>query len=147
MDLLKQKVSIINEMKDQERRVDFNENEYWGANFLHGPIWNIFLLHIIAPLKFPMLDQHTARAYNFLTVGILHEIPKDAEKQRYYNENYRPFFEGLAAQCPERKKLDEALMMLGKFLRSPYGKILVKIYRMRALYGTDHEFRVVKKGD
>jgi hypothetical protein len=79
-------------------------------------------LHIIAPQIYPIFDQHVFRAFRFLLSNDVVEIPStNSKKERTYFQDYLPFFNHLAniSNMP-RKKVDEALWVFGKFLKTDY---------------------------
>jgi hypothetical protein len=115
------KMVLINKLKSKFN-FDVFRKEF---NFISGAIWKIFLLHVIAPDKYPIFDQHVYRAFCFLTEGSIKEIPKrNADKERFYFEEYLVFFNELSAKGVSRKKTDEALWAFGKFLKTPYKALL-----------------------
>jgi hypothetical protein len=115
------KISVVNSLREKYSQAIFNSE----FRFIKGAIWRIFLLHLINQNKFPVLDQHVYRAYNFLTKGKIKEIPSsNLAKINYYNNVYINFFNGLVGMGVDRKRLDEALWAFGKYLKTPYSKIL-----------------------
>lgn len=88
-----------------------------------GMIWKIFLLHLWQPEKYPIFDQHVYRAMVYMKTGKLVELKEEeSEKQMKYLKEYLPFYKTLGTY-PERK-LDKALWMFGKFLKSNWRKML-----------------------
>jgi len=83
-----------------------------------GVIWNIFWLHCLKPQLFPIFDQHTYRAYKFITESRIAETAelKDNEKIELYLKNYIHFFSQLGSN--ENRKVDKALFMYGRFLKN-----------------------------
>lgn len=116
------KIEIINELK-----MDFQSKKFNQSFEEVSAIWKIFLLHIITPKEYPILDQHVARAYYFLTGGIIKEIPfSNKNKVIFYYNNYLKFFNEIAQNTKlNRKKIDEALFMFGKFIKT-YPKLFDK---------------------
>ncbi len=114
---IKNKLDTINELK-----VHFNHEKFVSEFKDISAIWQIFLLHIIAPTKYPIFDQHVARSYYYIVENRCREIPfKQTDKLNLYHKKYIAFFDGMAQENP-RKKVDEALWAYGKFLKTNYGK-------------------------
>lgn len=91
-------------------------------------IWRYFLLHIIRPDKYPMLDQYVMRSYYYLKDGNNDPVipSKNSEKEDFYIK-YLDFFNDIVNDVKSdnpRKDLDEALWAFGKFLKSTYRNIL-----------------------
>lgn len=81
-----------------------------------GAIWNIFYLHCLEPEKWPIFDQHTFRAMQYIKTGRIIEIGV-TNKQKYiaYEDEFLPFlrnFEGEGA-----REVDKALFAFGQFLK------------------------------
>jgi hypothetical protein len=88
-----------------------------------GVIWRIFFLHIWQPRKYPIYDQHVHRAMTFLHDGEKKEIPsKNREKIATYLSDYISFHAQF--QDDGNRSVDKALWTFGRFLKSPFGKIL-----------------------
>lgn len=88
-----------------------------------GMIWRIFFLHIWQPQIYPIYDQHVNRAMCFIKYSEIHEIPlKYKLIAQTYVEEYLSFF-NLFPPLGERK-VDKALWAFGKFLKSPYRKMV-----------------------
>lgn len=112
------KLRVINGLKS-EFCLDAFQNEF---HFINGVIWKIYLLHIIAPSKYPIFDQHVCRAFYFISKNQKKEIPeRNKDKEMIYFDEYIDFFNRLSKEI-SRKKLDEALWAFGKFLKTSYGK-------------------------
>jgi hypothetical protein len=92
------------------------EERYLNPKDNGGPIWNIFYLHCQAPSRWPIFDQHTYRAMNYMKNGSIEEIvnTKDFIYMKYKNE-YIPFF--FSFRSFERRKVDKALFTFGKYLK------------------------------
>ena len=89
---------------------------YLNHNASGGAIWNIFYLHCLEPAKWPIFDQHTFRAMQYMKTGRIVEIGS-TNKQKYesYEAEYIPFlrnFEEVSA-----RKIDMALFAFGQFLK------------------------------
>lgn len=118
-----EKLEVINRLKSNFD-IDTFKREFQQVS----AIWKIFLLHAIAPQKYPIFDQHVYRAYYFLRYNTLKEIPSyNPKKEKIYFEEYVPFFDSLSNENGlPRKKLDEALWLFGRFLKTEYGKALTE---------------------
>lgn len=80
-----------------------------------GAIWNIFYMHCIDPDRWPIFDQHTYRAMQFMKTGELKKIPSaKAEVYKSYEQEYVPFVSTLNS---EKRKIDKALFAFGQFLK------------------------------
>lgn len=92
------------------------EKRYLNHKQGGGAIWNIFYLHCLAPLTWPIFDQHTYRAMKYLQTGKIIEIGT-TNKQKYesYIQEYRPFLKSLGQSDP--RKTDKALFAFGQFLK------------------------------
>ena len=112
------KINLLNSLQNNISLNDFFEKLGKG-----GTIWNIFFLHILLPTQYPIFDQHVYRAMVFIKTRKIEEIPNnDKAKQQKYITEYIPFYRDLGA-FPDRK-LDKALWAFGKFLKSPFGKMI-----------------------
>lgn len=124
------KIGVINGLKKNY------DEEIFQANFKDvSSIWKIFLKHIISPEQFPIFDQHVFRSFWFLTTGEIKEIEdvltdaipnshKERAKEDVYNNKYLPFVRQLSKDDVPLKKIDEALMAFGRFLKSDFSKAL-----------------------
>lgn len=124
------KISVINELKK-----NYNE-ETFQANFKDvSTIWKIFLKHIISPEQFPIFDQHVFRSCWYLTTGEIKEIEdvltdaipnslKEWAKEDIYTTKYLPFIRQFSEGDVPLKKIDEALMAFGRFLKNDFSKAL-----------------------
>ncbi|MEK6759026.1 MAG: hypothetical protein AABY51_04580 [Deltaproteobacteria bacterium] len=114
------RIDVINCLKN-----NFSLDKFLGTfDFVNGVIWKIFLLHIICPDSYPIVDQHVYRAYLFISKNQRAEIPNNKrQKEAVYFSEYVPFFNSLSGPNIDisKKKLDEALWAYGKFLKTPYG--------------------------
>ncbi|MBN2211176.1 MAG: hypothetical protein JW709_07245 [Sedimentisphaerales bacterium] len=89
-----------------------------------GAIWRIFFLHICRPDKYPIFDQHVYRAMIYIQKGDIEEIPNgDKRKIAGYLNDYLPFFKTFGPN-PDRR-VDKALWMLGRFLKSPWATMIL----------------------
>ena len=112
------KIHLVNKLKANFNLGTF-ENEFSSIS----AIWKIYLLHLIAPMTFPIFDQHVCRAFYFMTENKLKEIPiTNKRKEKLYFGHYVDFFNNLVDEKMSRKKIDEALWALGKFLKTEYGR-------------------------
>lgn len=117
-------VSRLTQVNNLKTRFDM---PYFKTYFFDiAAIWQIFLLHTIQPLQFPIFDQHVYRAHIFLLDKTITEIPNNqAYKLKYYHKDYLPFFNTLKSEITDLRKIDCALWAFGKFLKTPYAKKLV----------------------
>jgi hypothetical protein len=122
-----QHLNLINRLKSSEQ---INIHSY--LDFINDGVWKIFLLHIIKPEFYPIFDQHTYRAYQYIKTGMILEIPKDKTfMMNFYLDVYVPFihynvFDNNNAEHRRLKirEIDKALFAFGKFLKSPYVSML-----------------------
>ncbi|PIR21162.1 MAG: hypothetical protein COV45_00010 [Deltaproteobacteria bacterium CG11_big_fil_rev_8_21_14_0_20_47_16] len=125
------KLDVINALKQAYDAKIFDE--HFGS--ATGAVWKIFLRHIISPNQFPIFDQHVFRAHYFLVNGIVREVEESLEvipyskqeraKEELYANSYVPFARGLMQGDVPLKKIDECLMMFGKFLKSEFSRALL----------------------
>ncbi|SEW40466.1 hypothetical protein SAMN05428988_5307 [Chitinophaga sp. YR573] len=115
---MQKKILHINHLKEGF------ELEYFTTHFGEiGAIWQIFLLHIIAPHIYPIFDQHVYRACQFLKSRQISEIPKKKVAiLEYYHNEYHPFFKDACKQFKQPRKVDLALKSFGTFLKTHYAK-------------------------
>ncbi|OLS33750.1 hypothetical protein [Bacillus sp. MRMR6] len=109
-------------------------------------VWQIFLLHILKPDYFPIFDQHTYRAYQYLQTGFIRKITELKDLNEFYQTTYLPFIhEKLinTATVEERirkiGRMDRALFAFGKFLKSGYVKLLgptIDFHLFRSLFSS-----------
>lgn len=86
-----------------------------------GAIWRIYWLHLWAPQRFPIYDQHVHRAMAWITQGAPEEVPRrDKAKIRAYLEAYLPFMQRFS-QHPARQ-VDRALWTCGKHMKQFAGQ-------------------------
>jgi hypothetical protein len=119
---LKHLLPHINELKYEFDLESFND--YFGKM---GVIWQIFLLHIIRPKKYPIFDQHVYRAHIFLTEGEIKELTavNNKQKLRYYFDVYQPCFLKTKRETKQTRKIDQAYWAFGKFLQTKYAQELI----------------------
>jgi hypothetical protein len=94
-------------------------------------IWQIYLLHIIKPDFYPIFDQHTYRAYQYIKTGVIREISELVRINNFYIHTYLPFIHEklettftIEERKNEIRKMDRALFAFGKFLKSSYVQLL-----------------------
>lgn len=94
------------------------EKRYLNYREPGGAIWNIFYLHCLLPDKWPIYDQHTYRAMQYIKTGDIIEIGT-THKQKYesYQKEYLPFLKELNITDPLSRRVDKALFTFGKFLK------------------------------
>ena len=93
------------------------QDRYLNYRLPGGAIWNIFYLHCLDHVRWPIFDQHTYRAMNYMTTKIISEIP-ESNRQKYsvYQNEYIPFYGSMhIIGC---RNLDRALFSFGKFLKT-----------------------------
>ena len=83
-----------------------------------------FLLHLLHPGQFPIIDQHTFRAMNWLITTVRPGWQGRRAPRRYDDlKDYTEFFDALFAACQgrdatlSRSELDQGLMVLGQGLK------------------------------
>lgn len=98
---------------------------------LREGVWKIFLLHIIWPDYYPIFDQHTYRAYQYIMTGTIREMKELKDINEFYLDVYIPFIhknlQDIMSKEERRKEIsrvDRALFSFGKFLKSRYAKLL-----------------------
>ncbi|ROT45358.1 hypothetical protein CHR62_08730 [Pusillimonas sp. NJUB218] len=87
-----------------------------GASTNPGALQNIFYLHCLEPEKWPIFDQHTFRAMQYIKTGQIVEIGT-TNKQKYaaYKDEYIPFLRTFGGN--NARKIDRALFAFGQFLK------------------------------
>lgn len=91
-------------------------NRYLNHKQPGGAIWNIFFLHCLDPVTWPIFDQHTFRAMRYLETGRIEELG-GTNRQKYiaYEIGYIPFLKKL--NLGEQRTVDKALFAFGQFLK------------------------------
>jgi hypothetical protein len=110
------KIGLINELKMNWLENKFNES-FGSIN----AIWQIFLMHIIQPTRFPIFDQHVYRAHCYLLDGLASEIPGNNKKKiSYYKTKYVPFYDDFRKKSTghSSKEIDNALWAFGRFIKN-----------------------------
>ncbi|WP_458413044.1 hypothetical protein ACNQFZ_19935 [Schinkia sp. CFF1] len=95
-------------------------------------VWKIYLLHIIRPDYYPIFDQHTYRAYQYIKTGLIREISEIHEDMfDFYLQIYLPFIHSkfdsiltVKEKINKIGKIDRALFTFGKFLNSNFARLL-----------------------
>lgn len=107
---------IINELK-----LNWSETTFIATFGGISTIWQIFLMHVINPSRFPIFDQHVYRAYKYLHTRTISEIASyNPKKMANYTQEYLPFyykFEEKANHYPS-KIIDNALWAFGRFMKA-----------------------------
>jgi hypothetical protein len=81
-----------------------------------GAIWRIYFLHIWAPHRYPIYDQHVHRAMALIETGRSTEIPRgDGAKIAAYLDRFVPFYSTFHGLEPRR--VDKALWACGKYMK------------------------------
>ena len=93
------------------------KDRYLNYRLPGGAIWNIFYLHCLDQERWPIFDQHTYRAMNYITKGTISEIP-ESNRQKYsvYQNEYIPFYSSM--HVITHRKTDRAIFSFGKFLKT-----------------------------
>jgi len=120
-----------NYINDETVYPEVPDNEFL-KDFLYkhgGAIWRIFWLHCNYPDIYPIYDQHVYRAMTYLEKGVITEISGNNKKKVVsYLDEYLSFFKQFQGKGFSVKQIDEALFAFGKFLKSPYGKLVAQRY-------------------
>jgi hypothetical protein len=121
---IKAKLSIINAFK-KNNSIDL---ESFKIEFKKvSAVWQIFLLHIIKPNKYPTYDQHIHRAFLFIhneDWSNIQNTMNNKDKEKFYFDRYLPFIE--AQNIKNLKQLDEAFFAFGQFLKTRNYATLLK---------------------
>lgn len=86
-------------------------------------IWDVFIKHIAKPIEFPLYDQHVFRSYRFHNCVGKNEIKESyPDYKNYFSSIYKSYydkekFEANIQTVKNMKKIDNALMAYGKFLK------------------------------
>jgi len=113
---IKPNLKLINEL---HKNFDIDEFKKTFKNM--GLIYRIFLLHIIKPEVYPILDRNVILSYQYI-----HEQPElrmtNSEKERFYLTSYVNFFNSTvnSGDLKRRKVFDYALWNFGRFLQCFY---------------------------
>jgi hypothetical protein len=85
-----------------------------------GAIWRIYWLHLWAPTKYPIYDQHVHRAMALIETGRPEEIPaSDPAKIKSYLVRYLPFYSQF--RDLDLRRVDKALWSCGKRMKALTG--------------------------
>lgn len=85
-----------------------------------GAIWRIFWLHLWAPDRFPIYDQHVHRAMTWIETGHGSEIPtNDEHKVKSYLDRYISFYSRFTGI--DEREVDKALWACGKAMKALIG--------------------------
>jgi hypothetical protein len=85
-----------------------------------GAIWRIYWLHLWAPQRFPIYDQHVHRAMAWIQAGHNEEIPsRDPAKIASYLTRYLSFYDQFRGI--ESRRVDKALWSCGKRMKALNG--------------------------
>jgi hypothetical protein len=92
------------------------EDRYLCHKESGGAIWNIFYIHCLNPKQWPLYDQHTFRAMQYMKNGQITEIGNN-NKQKFesYTKEYIPFIQSFGDI--DRRQLDKTLFTFGQFLK------------------------------
>ena len=95
-----------------------------------GPIIIFFILHIVKPLVYPIIDQHIVRAFKFFEEGKIHSVSNLKKEELVKNDfaffkDYRQFFMELIDKCglpvndiKSHRNVDKSLWSCGKYLKA-----------------------------
>jgi hypothetical protein len=110
-------VNYIARLKELESLPGETTAEAFLKRFNHGgAIWRIYYLHLWAPDKYPIYDQHVHRAMEMIETGRSAEIPTgDRAKIAAYLTRYIPFYRAFDGLNPRR--VDKALWACGKYMK------------------------------
>lgn len=108
------KIELINQLRSSFDVVTF-EREFGHMSF----VWRKFLMHAIQPSLFPIYDQHSHRAVDFL---LSEQNPRESEA--FYVNKFVTYIEAWKGN-QNYKHVDEALFEFGKFIRSPQARNLL----------------------
>jgi hypothetical protein len=107
-------------------KANFDLNAFKDLFFDISAIWQLFILHIIWPDLYPIFDQHVYRAQLFMETGVIGEIREsNTFKLEHFYKYYLPFYAKFERELGAFRKLDMALWTFGKFLKTPYAKLIV----------------------
>jgi hypothetical protein len=107
------------------RRDRLSEDDFkicTGNVFPTGLVWQVFLFHIAKPHIYPIADQHVFRVF------CLHRDVASPRNWDFYQQ-YREYFGQIAERCgiallPANvhalKRIDNALVVFGKFVKAYY---------------------------
>jgi len=91
------------------------EDRYLNHTNPGGAIWNIFYLHCIDPVTWPIFDQHTYRAMRFMQAGGNEDLGNSRKLIYSQYRTYREFIQEL--KIADSRKVDKALFAFGQFLK------------------------------
>jgi hypothetical protein len=118
-------LSVVNRLKQQSF-----DQEVFDKHFgKMSAIWQIFLLNLIDPRRFPIFDQHVYRTYRFITDRTIVDAVPGTRQQKLelYHGKFIPFFNEIRPSRMPIRRVDNALWTFGRFLKSTYAPILVGI--------------------
>lgn len=95
------------------------DNEVFDNSFGKiSTIWQIFLMHIIQPNRFPIFDQHVYRAYSLLKNGSANELKGTIKRQLALYRDYQSFFDEIQYTSKlSPRSIDKAFWAFGKFIK------------------------------
>lgn len=95
-----------------------------------GPIIIFFILHIVKPLVYPIIDQHVIRSFKYFEEGEIHSVSNLKKEELVKNDfaffkDYRQFFMELIDKCglpvsdiKSHRNVDISLWNCGKYLKA-----------------------------
>jgi hypothetical protein len=111
-----EKIHVINQLESNWDKNLFRTEFKPDKN---GPIWKLFILHVIQPEIFPIFDQHVYRAQHFLQSGKIIELSATHQSRfdLFMNE-YLPVFNAIKTESnASLKEVHEAMWAFGLFLK------------------------------
>ena len=117
-----QKLDIINQLVHEWNEVLFKV--HFGKI---STVWQVFLMHIISPDRFPIFDQHVYRAYSYLTNQGSLALSGNVQNQLLLYKQYQLFFDQIQQDCSSisPRTIDQALWAFGRFIKQlPAGLML-----------------------
>lgn len=131
----KKEVSFLNQVLQHEELVNELKGEFENEKFENtfgrmSAIWQIFLLHIIQPSKYPIFDQHVYRAFRFIQNQDEKSLPftRTAKLKVFYKE-YLPFFLDMKDLADEHDyfEIDKALWAFGRIIKEYPGLMTTQL--------------------
>jgi len=128
-------MNIFRNADDEDEQAEQEFRDVTGLIFAGGTVLRAFLFHICKPWKYPIIDQHSARAADYLTENQysfeIYFKERNLEVNWGLFQTYRLFFFNIVQQCfanigddhrnrqyvESLKQVDNALFAFGKFLK------------------------------
>ncbi|WP_410880782.1 hypothetical protein [Myroides sp. DW712] len=109
------KLSLIQQFKGE----GFDIEDFKIAFGSLSAVWQLFLLHCINPVEYPMYDQHIHRAFCKIHKQAYHHITdriSEKSKLAFYYKEYLGFVK--EHKEFDLRKIDKALFTYGRFLKT-----------------------------